>query len=233
MCRCRSRVSGSGPATGWWPTKTVWWCSLRRRARPPDHGRSRALARRLAGSRSCQRIQPLCDRQAQLEQRQRRSMPPSTTDTIACSRTAGLAWKAMLRPASPSIGRSLAPSPTAIACAGEMPSLLADLEQHAALFSAVDDIAPWLVDHAAGQLAVADLQHIRARKVDAEPLPNALAEEGETARGEQGLQPGRLAGRDEGLDTGIEPQPLCRRSSSSALAGMPSSSLTRRRRLSL
>ena len=46
------------------------------------------------------------------------------------------------RPAAAIIGRSLAPSPTAIACAGVDAERCADLEQHAALLGAVDRCRP-------------------------------------------------------------------------------------------
>jgi MFS family permease len=71
----------------------------------------------------------------------KRSSPPSSIATIACSRTFGLAWYATDRPASPIIGRSLAPSPTAMACFVEMPSC-AQVSSSILRFSAPSQMSP-------------------------------------------------------------------------------------------
>ena len=66
------------------------------------------------------------------------------------------AWRGRRPRARPRaiIGRSLAPSPTAIACAGAMPSAAQVSSSIALLLGAVADVAPGLVDHAAGERAV-------------------------------------------------------------------------------
>ena len=126
-------------------------------------------------------------------------MPPSTIDTIARARTAGFAWDATVRPTASILGRSLAPSPTAIARAGahrrlgvvrdrqahglhhrQVVGAVADrdrlcrldaearaaLQHRAALLVAVADVAPGLIDHAAGEGAAFDLEHVGAGFVD-------------------------------------------------------------------
>ena len=163
----------------------------------------------------------------------RRSMPPSTIEIIARSRTAGFAWYATDRPTASIIGRSLAPSPTAIAlrrcrCARRSQAC----SSGAPLLVAVADVAPGLVDHPAGEPAVGDLEHVGTRLVDLQPVAHAVAEEREAAGDEQGVQPGGAAGRDDALDARVEAQPLVV-DACSAAAGAPFSSATRRRRLSL
>ena len=78
----------------------------------------------------------------------RRSSPPSSIATVAAARTFGLAWYATESPAAAIIGRSLAPSPTAIDARRRDAERGAGLEQHLRLLGAVADVAPRLVDHA-------------------------------------------------------------------------------------
>jgi len=68
--------------------------------------------------------------------------------------------------------------------------------------------APGLVDHAAGQQSVADLQHIGAGVINPEAVADAVGEEGKAAGDQQHLQSGSLAGLHQFARTRVELQPL-------------------------
>ena len=123
----------------------------------------------------------------------RRSRPPLSIATFAASRTLGLAWYATERPAAAIIGRSLAPSPTAIACAARCRA------RRRSRAASCASRRRRRCRPRAGRPCVRsarrrDLEHVAAREVDAQPVAHAVGEEGEAARHEQRLQPGRLAG---------------------------------------
>ena len=112
----------------------------------------------------------------------------------------------MLSPATAIIGKSLAPSPHGNGLVGRDAHQLAHLEHHAALLGTVDDLAPGPLQQQPGQVAVMHVEHVRAGEVQLQTVAHTLAEEGESARDQQRLQPGVLAGPDESLYTGVELQ---------------------------
>ncbi len=76
-----------------------------------------------------------------------------------------------------SMGRSLAPSPTAMTCSRRMPSRAGDLAQQFGLAGAVDDGAGDL----AGEPALLELQSVGVDVVDAEAPLQVFGEVGEAA----------------------------------------------------
>ena len=66
--------------------------------------------------------------------------------------------------------------------------LATGFKQHAALFLAVADIAPGLINQVAGQHAVLNLQHIGPREVDVKQLLHPVGKKGEAAADQQDLQ---------------------------------------------
>jgi hypothetical protein len=114
-----------------------------------------------------------------------------------------LAWKAIERPAAFIIGRSLAPSPTAIAWPGGIAEAVAAPGAGPALLGAVADVAPGLVDHAAGEPSVLDAEDVGTDLVDREERLHPLGEEGEAAGYQQRVQSRGPARPDEALDAGL------------------------------
>ena len=88
-------------------------------------------------------------------------------DCLALATTLGFAWKAIPRPAIPSMGRSLAPSPTAIVCAISTFSTLT-----------VD----YITEIAAGQFAILYFQLVGIHIVYTVLLLEVLPEVGKPSR---------------------------------------------------
>ena len=72
-------------------------------------------------------------------------------------------------------------------------------QYHAALFFAIADVAPCLVNHASRQLTVFDFKHIAAGEINTQNVPHTVGEKGEAAADQKRFQPRVLAGLHQGL----------------------------------
>ncbi len=82
------------------------------------------------------------------------------------------------------------------------------LLQHATLFLAIANIAPGLIDHAAGEMAILDFKHIAAGEIQAQGVAYPVGEIGEAATHQQGVQARGLAGFDQFTRAGVQAQPM-------------------------
>ena len=112
----------------------------------------------------------------------------------------------MPSPASRSIGRSLAPSPTAMHCSRLKPSLAAISPRQLRLARAVDDRS----QHLAGDDAVADVERVGVQVIDAQTLLQHAAEEREAAGEDRGLVAEAAQRRDQPLGAVGERNPVDR-----------------------
>ena len=111
----------------------------------------------------------------------------------AVAATAGLAWKAIPIPAAASIGRSLAPSPTAIVCCSGTRMFGRQGEQRFPLGLAGHDRRP----HGAGDAACRQIEPVGDDVVEPEFSGDRFGKDREPARDERGHRSGAAHRRDQ------------------------------------